>query len=235
MRRIILAISGASGMPIAATLLRALSLQKDIELHLIVSTAAELVLRHEHASPEHCAYAHADHVADRATEAVADCATESVADRATGSLAEPVTEHDDINQDVRALFTLAHMQHNIMDFSAGPASGSWRHDGMIVCPCSMSSLASIATGIGSNLIHRAADVTLKERRPLILVTRETPLSRVHLRNMLVAAEAGAIIMPPCPAFYTQPQSIQDILDHTAGRILDQVNVPHSLGKRWRDG
>lgn len=208
MRRLILAISGASGMPLAATLLRALVAAKDIEVHLMVSQAAELVMRHEH---------------DAQTP-------QAQAPQANASQAQISHPHE-----ISAVLDLAHTRHDVTDFSAGPASGSWRHDGMIVCPCSMSSLAAIATGLGTNLIHRAADVTLKERRPLVLVTRETPLSRIHLRNMLAAAEAGAVIMPPCPAFYTQPLAVQDILDHTAGRILDQVGIPHSLTKRWRDG
>lgn len=213
MRRIILAISGASGMPLAATLIRALSVHKEMELHLIVSKAAELVLHHEHVSPSTASHEHS---------------------MSSGAL-HPTADENFFSQQVLAALDLAHIRHDVTDFSAGPASGSWRHDGMIVCPCSMSTLAAIASGIGTNLIHRAADVTLKERRPLILVTRETPLSRIHLRNMLAASEAGAVIMPPCPAFYSDPQSIQDILDHTAGRILDQVGIAHTLGKRWREG
>lgn len=201
MRRIILALSGASAMPLAATLLRALAKSPDIEIHLIVSQGAELVLQYE-------------------GKASTDVSGVSACGSVSG-LACPD-------------FSLVHVRHDAMDFAAGPASGSWQADGMIICPCSMSTLAAIAHGIGSNLVHRAADVTLKERRPLVLVTRETPLSRIHLRNMLAASEAGATIMPPCPAFYHNPQSIQDILDHTAGRILDQVHIPHTLGKRWRD-
>lgn len=118
------------------------------------------------------------------------------------------------------------------DISGSPASGSWQHDGMIVCPCSMASLAAIANGLASNLIHRAADVTLKERRPLILVPRETPYSRIHLQNMLAVHDAGAIILPPCPGFYAQPQTIDDLLAHITGRILDQLHIPHQLFPEW---
>jgi 4-hydroxy-3-polyprenylbenzoate decarboxylase len=96
----------------------------------------------------------------------------------------------------------------------------------------MTTLAAVANGIGSNLIHRAADVTLKENRPLILVPRETPLGRVHLRNMLAAQEAGAVIMPPCPGFYSRPESIQDILNHLVGRMLDHLGIEHDLCRRW---
>lgn len=122
--------------------------------------------------------------------------------------------------------------HDAANIAAPPASGSWSHDGMIVCPCSMASLAAIATGVGSNLLHRAADVTLKERRPLILVTREAPLNEIHLRNMLRAHRAGAVIMPPCPGFYHRPQTIDDLMQHFTGRVLEQLRLPHDLYTRW---
>lgn len=122
--------------------------------------------------------------------------------------------------------------YHIGDIAAPPASGSWKHHGMIVCPCSMSTLGNIANGTGSNLIHRAADVTLKEKRPLILVPRETPFSEIHLRNMLRAHRAGATILPACPGFYHGPVSIADIVTQLAGRILDQLNIEHQLTRRW---
>ncbi len=118
------------------------------------------------------------------------------------------------------------------DIAAGPASGSWLHQGMILCPCSMASLAAIAHGLASNLIHRAADVTLKEKRPLILVPRETPYSRIHLINMLAVHDAGATILPPCPGFYSNPQTITDLVAHVTGRILDQLNLSHTLTTPW---
>lgn len=207
MKRFVVGISGASGMPLAVTLLRGLraaaralpgqpdlpgrpdlpgesDLSGGVQVHLVVSDAARQVLA--------------------------------------------------LESDLRAedLLALADVVHDARDFGAPPSSGSWPHDGMVVCPCSMSTLAAIAHGTGSNLLHRAADVTLKERRPLVLVVRETPLSRVHLRNMLAAAEAGAVIMPPCPGFYARPARVQDILDHLAGRILDQIGVPNALAARW---
>ncbi len=112
------------------------------------------------------------------------------------------------------------------------ASGSNPPDAMVVCPCSMGTLASIAAGLADNLIERAADVVLKERRTLILVPRETPFSVIHLENMLRLARAGAVIVPPSPGFYEHPQSVADLVDFVVARILDQLHVPHTLGKRW---
>ncbi len=122
--------------------------------------------------------------------------------------------------------------HHYRDFRAGIASGSFLTAGMVVCPCSMGTVSAIAHGTSQNLIHRAADVHLKERRKLVLVPRETPLGLVQLRNLTLCAEAGAIILPAMPAFYTRPQSIQDCLDFIVGRICDQLGVTHSLLRRW---
>ncbi len=112
------------------------------------------------------------------------------------------------------------------------ASGSNPPDAMVVCPCSMGTLASIAAGLADNLIERAADVVLKERRTLIVVPRETPFSVIHLENMLRLAQAGAVIVPPSPGFYEHPQSVADLVDFVVARILDQLHVPHTLGQRW---
>ncbi|GAB6038770.1 UbiX family flavin prenyltransferase [Fundidesulfovibrio butyratiphilus] len=185
-RRILLALTGASGMPYALSLARALSAADGLELHLIFSHAAKRVL-----------------------------AVES-------------------DVQVEDLMRLACETYDQTDLDSGPASGSWRHSGMVVCPCSMASLAAIASGLGSNLIHRAADVTLKEGRPLILVPRETPLNEIHLRNMLAAKRAGAVILPACPGFYARPKTVEDLADFIAARILDQLGVEHRLGKRWKD-
>ena len=184
-RRLVVGVSGASGMPLTLRLLQALQ-RPDVELHLVISSGAKRVLREEGGiAPEDLArYARAVHPAD--------------------------------------------------DMAAGPASGSWRHDGMIVCPCSMSSLASIASGAGANLLHRAADVTLKERRPLIIVARETPLNLLHIENMRRLVLAGATIMPFVPAFYALPQTIDDMLLHFCGRLLDQLGVETGMIRRWRD-
>ncbi len=118
------------------------------------------------------------------------------------------------------------------DWMAPAASGSNPADAMVVCPCSMGTLAAIAQGLADNLIERAADVMLKERRLLVLVPRETPLSTIHLENMLRLARAGAVILPPAPGFYTRPQSVADMVDFVVARILDQLQVPNELTPRW---
>jgi flavin prenyltransferase len=122
--------------------------------------------------------------------------------------------------------------HHFRDFRAGIASGSFLTGGMVVCPCSMGTVAAIAHGLSQNLIHRAADVHLKEHRRLVLVPRETPLHVVQLRNLAACAEAGAVVLPAMPAFYTRPQSLQDAIDFIIGRICDQLGVEHDLLRRW---
>lgn len=118
------------------------------------------------------------------------------------------------------------------DFTAPVASGSFLHDGMVVAPCSMKTLAGIASGYAANLVQRAADVTIKERRRLILLVRETPLSAVHLENMLKLAQLGVVIMPPVPAFYLRPVSVDDIVLGTVGRVLDLLGLPSAPHGRW---
>lgn len=132
------------------------------------------------------------------------------------------------------LIGLADVVHDPQDYTAAISSGSFITMGMVVAPCSMSTLGSIANGITNNLLVRAADVTLKERRRLVLVPRETPLSLVHLRNMVAVTEAGATVLPPMPAFYHDPQSIEDLIAQTTGKILDQFGIKHDLFKRWRE-
>jgi 4-hydroxy-3-polyprenylbenzoate decarboxylase len=134
--------------------------------------------------------------------------------------------------EVKALATLV---HPVTDVGAALASGSFRTDGMIVAPCSMHTLAAIATGNCDNLLTRAADVTLKERRRLILLVRETPLHLGHLRNMTAVTEMGAIVAPPVPGFYTRPQSIAELVDHTVGRALDLFGIDVPGLMRWREG
>ncbi len=122
--------------------------------------------------------------------------------------------------------------HNVNNFQAGIASGSFLTAGMAVVPCSMGTVAAIAHGTSQNLIHRAADVHLKERRKLVLVPRESPLGIIQLRNLTAVAEAGAMILPAMPAFYTLPKSVSDMVDFIVARVLDQLEVPHTLLKRW---
>ncbi len=118
------------------------------------------------------------------------------------------------------------------DRGAIPASGSVVTRGMVVCPCSMGTLAAISHGNSRSLIERAADVTMKERRPLVLVPRETPLSQVHLRNMLEVTRAGAVVMPAAPGFYGRPDSIDELVDFIVARVLDHMHIEHQVGKRW---
>jgi polyprenyl P-hydroxybenzoate/phenylacrylic acid decarboxylase-like protein len=133
----------------------------------------------------------------------------------------------------REFAALADYMHDASDVGATIASGSFRCEGMVVAPCSMHTLAAIAHGLANSLLTRAADVMLKERRKLVLLARETPLHLVHLRNMQAVTEMGAIVMPPVPAFYLKPHSIEDIVDHTVSRVLDQFDVPHRISSRWR--
>jgi 2,5-furandicarboxylate decarboxylase 2 len=131
------------------------------------------------------------------------------------------------------LDALADVVHNVRDIGASVASGSFVTEGMVIAPCSMKTLASVANGYSDNLLTRAADVTLKERRRLVLVARETPLNLAHLRNMTLATEMGAIVMPPVPAFYAHPKTIEDVVDHTVGRILDLFGIEHDeIAERW---
>ena len=183
-RRIIVAISGASGAVYGVRLLQVLRDTPGIEAHLVVSSAGWRNVQEEH----------------RLQRA-----------------------------DIEAL---AGQVHDIANIGASIASGSFQCSGMVVAPCSMRTLGAIAHGLSDNLITRAADVQLKERRRLVLMVRESPLSLIHLRNMVSATEAGAIICPPMPAFYLRPQSMDDIVDFSVARALDLLEVPHTLAARW---
>lgn len=183
-RRIVVAISGASGAVYGVRLLQALRDSVGIETHLVVSDAGWHNLQHELAM-------------ERAA--------------------------------VEALATLV---HDVRDIGATLASGSFQCAGMVVAPCSMRTLAAVAHGLADNLITRAADVMLKERRRLVLMVRESPLSLIHLRNMVSVTEAGGIICPPLPAFYLRPQSVDEIVDQGVARVLDLLDIPHALTARW---
>jgi 4-hydroxy-3-polyprenylbenzoate decarboxylase len=185
-KRIILGITGATGMLYVPTFLQMLA-QQQVEVHGIISDAGRKVLRFEQGiEPEHL------------------------------PLVSRWFAHD--------------------DFFAPPASGSTRYDAMVVLPCSMGSLAAIARGFCGNLLHRCADVTLKERRPLVLAVRETPLNRTHLSNMLAAHDAGAIICPPMPSFYHHPKELSDLARHFSARLCDLlgVQVTDTDVGRWQD-
>ncbi|MFK8843661.1 non-oxidative hydroxyarylic acid decarboxylases subunit B [Streptomyces sp. Ac-502] len=133
----------------------------------------------------------------------------------------------------REIAALADHVHAPEDQGAPIASGSFRVDGMVIVPCSMKTLAGIRTGYADGLVARAADVVLKERRRLVLVPRETPLSEIHLENMLALARMGAQIVPPVPAFYNRPQNVDDIVDHITARVLDQFGLPAPAARRWQ--
>jgi 4-hydroxy-3-polyprenylbenzoate decarboxylase len=184
MKRLIVAITGASGALYGIRLLEWLRANQQIETHLMISDAGVLSVHHE---------------------------------------------LDMKRKDIEAL---ADVVHSVRDIGACVASGSFHSEGMIIAPCSMKTLGSIANGLSDNLISRAADVMLKERRRLVLMVRETPFNLAHLRNMTYVTEMGGIIYPPLPALYQKPQSIEEMIDHTAGRVLDLFGIDQTLAPQW---
>jgi len=182
-RRIVVAVTGASGAPLAVNLLRHLA-DLEVETHLIVSGTAEKVLEYE-----------------------------------TGMTPAQVGRLASVTRDVR-------------DLSAPLASGTFHTDGMVVIPCTMKTLAAVANGLADNLIARAADVTLKERRRLVLVARESPLNLIQIENMKAVTLAGAVVLPPVLSFYSKPRSIDDLIDHVSGKVLDALGIEHEVLKRW---
>ncbi len=148
------------------------------------------------------------------------------------SRAAHMTLAAETNLKVSDVEALADVVHANQDVGAACSSGSFQNLGMVVAPCSVKTMAEIATGVTANLISRAADVALKERRRVVLMLRETPLHLGHIRSMAAVTEAGAIVYPPVPAFYTQPQSLEDMVDHTLGRVLDLFGVDLNLVRRW---
>ncbi len=148
------------------------------------------------------------------------------------SRAAEITVAYELKRKVAEITALADVVHPVQDIGASISSGSFKTLGMIIAPCSIKSLGEIATGVTSSLLTRAADVVLKERRRLVLLVREAPLHTGHLRSMTTASELGAIILPPVPAFYALPQSIDDLVDHTIGRALDLFDIDLDLVHRW---
>ncbi|MTV81408.1 UbiX family flavin prenyltransferase [Secundilactobacillus folii] len=186
MRRIVVAITGASGTIYGVRLLQALQATPGIETHLIMSKWAK----------------------------------QNLAVEQTGYTLQQVNEMADVVYDDR-------------EMGATVASGSFMHDGMVIVPASMKTVAAIATGLADTLIGRAADVTLKERRPLLLVPRESPFNQIHLENMLKLARMGVEIIPPIPAFYNHPKTIDDLIDHNTMKLLDHLHIQNAFGGRWQ--
>lgn len=183
-RRLIVAITGASGVALGVRLLEHLKTVPDIETHLMVSASGWLTIDAE------------------------------------------------LDVDRRAVEALATRVYSVRDVGACIASGSFATDGMVIAPCSMRTLAAVAHGLSDDLVTRAADVVLKERRRLVLLTRETPLNLAHLRNMTAVTEMGGVIFPPVPAFYQRPASIAEMIDQTVGRVLDLFAIRQSLNPPW---
>ncbi|MCL5068538.1 MAG: UbiX family flavin prenyltransferase [Thaumarchaeota archaeon] len=182
-RRLVVGISGASGVIYGIRLLEVLKDLK-IETHLVLSPAAKITITAE-------------------------------------------TDYTSVEVE-----KLASKVHKFSDITASISSGSFLTDGMAIVPCSMHTLGAIASGMADNLLTRAAEVTMKEYRKLVLAPRETPLSPIHLENMAKVARAGAIVVPTMPAFYPRPKKIEDIVDHLVGKVLDLFGIEHSLYKRW---
>lgn len=186
--RLVVGITGASGAPYAAQLMRRLAESYAGEVHLILSTVGEQVLRYE-------------------------CTPEQL----------------------DAIFSYPRLvRHGSANMWAGPSSGSYLTRGMVIIPCSMGHLGQIAAGTSADLIGRAADVALKERRPLVLVPREAPMNRIHLKNLLELHDAGAHVVPASPAFYHHPETIEDLLDTVVARVLDLLAIEHQAAPRWRE-
>lgn len=183
-RRIVVAITGATGAIYGVRLLQRLGATPGVETHLVVSDAASLTL------------------------------------------------HQEVGLQRRDVDALAHVVHRSRDIGASIASGSFLTAGMVIAPCSMKTLAAIAHGLSDNLVTRAADVVLKERRKLVLMVRETPFNLAHLRNMTAVTEMGGIVFPPLPSFYNRPASIDEMVDHTVARVMDLLGVENELAPRW---
>ena len=183
-QRLIIGITGATGVVYAVRILEVLREHPGIEAHVVISEAGIMSLQQE------------------------------------------------VGLKKKQVEALADVVYNVKDVGAAIASGSFRTMGMIVAPCSMKTLGSVANGLSENLISRAADVTLKERRRLVMLVRETPLNLAHLRNMTAVTEMGGIIFPPVPSFYQHPASVAEMVDHSVGRVLDLFDIPNQLSPEW---
>lgn len=223
MTDLVVAMTGASGSIYAIRLLEVL-LVTGHTVHLTMSSSAATVLDKELGLKVNLSKFDRKHLLPSEAELAQDPALQGLKQLRSGS------------SDLSSIFSEVPkgkiVYHHHDDFMAGIASGSFLTAGMVICPCSMGTLASIAGGHSENLIQRAADVHLKERRKLILVPRETPLSTIQLGNMLKLSEAGATIMPAMPGFYHGPRSIQDLVDFVVGRICDHLGIAHKLFHRW---
>lgn len=218
MKPVVLAITGGSGAIYAVRLLEVL-LSARRAVQLVISPTAAMVFREELGMELDI-----DNFSlDQLPIDVSGSSGGDLGDDAGSNALSSIIEHS-IRGSVH--------YHHYRDFGTGIASGSFLTDGMVICPCSMGSLAAIANGMSSNLIHRAAQVHLKERRKLIVVPRETPLSSIQLGNMKTLSDAGAVILPASPGFYHSPVSIHDLVDFVVARILDQLGIDKDLIRRW---
>ena len=184
MKRLIVAITGASGAIYGVRLLQHLRAAGEVETHLLLSSAGVL------------------------------------------------NAHQELGLKRADIEALAHVVHNVNDIGASIASGSFASAGMVIAPCSMKTLAACALGLADNLIARSADVCFKERRRVVLLTRETPLNLAHIRHMETITLMGGVIFPPVPAFYQRPESIEQMVDHSLARVLDLFDIPNALAPRW---
>jgi len=223
MNPIVLAITGASGSIYSLRLLEVL-LAAGRDVHLCMSPAGAEVLKQELDLTLDLDNFDADQLLPSVTELSEDSKLAPLLSSSSNVISSIFSESDVSRGQVE--------YHHYRDFSAGIASGSFRTDGMVICPCSMGTLGSLANGLSSNLIHRAADVHLKERRKLIVVPRETPLSSVQLGNMKTLCDSGAVVLPAMPGFYHNPLSIHDLVDFIVGRICDQLGIKVDMFRRW---
>ena len=232
---LVLAVTGASGVVYAVRLLEVL-LRSGCDVHLTISPSGRDVLEHELGIVVDLDRFESDCLTRTTYPAGDECVTDmdrAVAGILTGLDAvftEGRGEGGDSNDGRGSVGRMYY--HHFSDFTAPIASGSFLTGGMVVCPCSGTTLSAVALGGSNNLVQRAADIHLKERRRLVLVPRETPLSSIHLDNMARASRAGAVVLPAMPGWYHGVQSITDLIDFVAARVLDQLEIEHRLMRRW---